>query len=424
MSFEEYLPAGHPLFALCGNAPCLVSYLDQHRDLIRELADIDDYAQKAKPYSVLLQEGLAIVSRGSHTVEEALHALRIFKYREVIRIACQDLRQEIPFEDIGRQTADVASVALEMSVQLAISILGYDSKIRDCFCVLGLGKLGGSDLNFSSDVDIQYLFQFPQQSEDEHEFVIQIKKIADMVTHLMQQRTSDGIVYRVDLDLRPEGKNGPLVNSLEAILTYYEVRGAPWERSALIKARAVAGNPKIAEEFSENCRPFVYPRSIDAGIIKDLKAMKAKIDASLPSHQRAGTDQFHLKLGRGGIREVEFFVSAFQLIYGGHHSHHSREGRTHPLVGHHTLDVLKALGEMKIIPVSDEKILREGYIFLRRVENRVQMKDERQTHVLPQSPEDVRILSRQMGYNDPSDFLNVLAQHTAGIAACFDQLNP
>jgi glutamate-ammonia-ligase adenylyltransferase len=235
-------------------------------------------------------------------------------------------------------------------------------------------------------------------------------RVSETLTALLHDRTEDGFVFRVDLDLRPEGKSGVIVNSIDALTSYYEVSGAAWERAALTKARPVAGDSELGHETLRQISPFVFPRLIDTNAVADLKAMKSKINAELKKNKGGG---FHVKLGAGGIREIEFFVTAFQLIYG---------GKDPEFRERHTLTALRLLSRKGLVPAEDAARLQDAYLFLRRIENRLQMEEERQTHRLPTTAADLEALARRMGFSGSGPFVESLLSQTEFVAACFERL--
>ncbi len=401
-----------PFLHLLGNSKFLFQHLLGDSDLLADLTDSSSL-KKPKGKARMAQELSRDFSRFSGDLRSAQRLLRRFKYREIIRIAVRELSGRGSFDEMGREIADVASVSLEQAWQAARRILREGKDLQQPFTILGLGKLGGIDLNFSSDVDLLYVYGLPDSevtmewSQGCHHY---FTRLAEMITTLMQDRTEDGIVFRVDLNLRPEGRSGPLVNSLDALVGYYEIAGQPWERAALIKARSVAGDEGLGREIATRLEPFVYPKATDLSAIGELKKMKEKINQEL---QRNRTPTYHVKLGKGGIREIEFFVSAFQLLYGG------REMR---LREQNTLAALQILGEIGLVPASDAVPLRDAYIFLRRIENFLQMEDEGQVHALPADAAELRALARKMGFSETPEFQEALRQKTDFVNACFERL--
>lgn len=312
---------------------------------------------------------------------------------EMYRIGARDLLGLAALDETVTsltQLADVAiTLALDHSRMLLVrqggDAIGTDGKPLG-FVVLGMGKLGGQELNFSSDVDLVYMYESDAVAEGSRPAREFFTHLASAVTRAVGDMTSDGVVFRVDLRLRPEGINGLPVNSVEVALDYYEGWGDTWERGALAKARPVAGDLALGERFLAELEPFIYRRHLDYDTIEDLRGMKDRIDAEL-ALQKPGTR--NVKIGRGGIRELEFVVQVLQLIHGGHVPNVRGAGTRR------AIDALEAEG---LLSSGEAAELRAAYLFLRNVEHAVQVEEKRQTQTLPQRPEGLRALARRLGY--------------------------
>ena len=263
--------------------------------------------------------------------------------------------------------------------------------------VIGMGKLGGNELNFSSDIDIIYFYESDKgetsgirDSSGDMKGVISLhaffNKLGEMISKALSQVTEDGFVFRVDVGLRPEGKSGDMAVSLRSAEIYYESWGQSWERTAMLKARPVAGSLELGEQLLKTLQPFVYRKYLDYNLIEDMKDMKQKIDASLTRSMEGETN---LKLGRGGIREIEFFIQALQLVYAGKNPH---------LRERNSLKALDTLLAARLISEEDHLRLSDAYRFLRTVEHRIQVVQERQTHNLPTKDDEILALSRRSGF--------------------------
>ncbi|GAF68184.1 unnamed protein product, partial [marine sediment metagenome] len=247
----------------------------------------------------------------------------------------------------------------------------------------------------SSDIDIQYVYFSSRGGSTgtrgadgvvrgavpNHEFFV---RLAAMITRALNEATADGFVFRVDLGLRPEGRSGPLANAVRHLELYYESWGQTWERAALLRARPVAGDLGLGGELLERLIPFVYRRYLDYPAIEEIKEMKLRIDREA-AHRRGGWDA---KLGRGGIREIEFTCHALQLIYG---------GRNPRLRERNTLRAIEKLGRHSLLAEDDERGLKEAYVFLRNLEHRLQLLHERQSHTLPEAQREIAVLARRLG---------------------------
>ena len=295
---------------------------------------------------------------------------------------------------------------------------GEESGQAQHMIVIGMGKLGGAELNVSSDIDL--IFIYPEEGEtvtteadqrplSNHEFFIRLGKklIADL-----SEVTDDGFTFRVDMALRPNGGSGPLAASFSMLENYLMVQGREWERYAWVKARAVTGRSEDIAALDAIVRPFVYRRYLDFGAIDALRSMHAQIRAEVIRQETRHPERtVNVKLGRGGIREIEFLAQVFQLIRG---------GRDPELRDRSTRKTLRTLSEKKLFPSSTIDQLFDDYVFLRNIEHRVQYLDDAQTHVLPSSVEDQLIIANMAGFTDVAAMVAELNQRQARVAAQFD----
>ena len=269
------------------------------------------------------------------------------------------------------------------------------------FCVLGLGKLGGQELNFSSDIDVLYLYEGEGHCRKEGspgvftnvEFYT---KVAETMTGMLQAQTADGFLFRVDVRLRPEGAYGPLVRSLASLEHYYAAAGQTWERMALIKARPVAGDLTLGAELLEGLHAFRYPRHPPPSLLAEVAAMKVRTEKEILGARTLDRD---VKSGPGGIREIEFIAQAFQLLHAGRYPF---------LQTHSTTAALNQLVRYRLIQVQEAVFLVEAYWFLRRVEHAIQMREEHQTHALPADPAEIPAIAHTVGFAAPEEFLRRL----------------
>jgi glutamate-ammonia-ligase adenylyltransferase len=263
---------------------------------------------------------------------------------------------------------------------------------RSGFTVLGFGKLGGGELNLSSDVDLVYLYASDRgrTSRRRHAALRAdfAQQLARRLTAALGETTPEGIVYRVDLRLRPEGRSGPVAGSLASFERYYRTRGATWERLALLKVRPVAGDHELGALFLQRVRSFVFDRPFGHEAVRDVLRMKHAGDRRVAER---GESQRDVKLGVGGIREVELVVQALQVKHG------RRLGALH---AKGTLEALHALRDARLLPAPEADCLRLAYLFLRDLENKLQLVDDAQVHALPRSHEELRFLARRLGYRD------------------------
>lgn len=334
-------------------------------------------------------------------ISHMMKALRLFKKRYLLRITLRDITGEssllTSLDELTFLAEVIISTALRWSLEHNQTRFGEpaDSVIT----IIGLGKLGGEELNYSSDVDLVAVYDndegqtagIPSPSGivfnkiSNHEFYC---KVIEFLNKLLSSQTEDGIAYRVDLRLRPQGQKGDIALPLKSYRTYYESWGRTWERMALIRARPVAGDAALGRAFIQAIEPFVWKKTIDYSEIEEIRGLKKKIDTTV--------ERDDIKRGYGGIREVEFFIQTFQLLYAGDNS---------SLKSYRILNAIQALKWMNLVPGRDLTILWGNYLYLRRIEHYLQMKEDLQTHTLPASAGDLESLSRQMGFTSQNDFL-------------------
>jgi glutamate-ammonia-ligase adenylyltransferase len=347
--------------------------------------------------------------------EEAARELRAAKYREMLRIGVKDLLGAAPLAETVRELSALAEASIDAAAAAAFAILrrrhgvplertGHGMTRPARFCVLGLGKLGGEELNYSSDVDLLYLYSHHQgrttgrpsplggftDALENHAFFV---RMGELVTRLVGERTNDGIVFRVDLRLRPEGESGELAYSLHSLETYYQSWGRLTDRLALLKARPVGGDRRLGEDLLRRVVPFVWPRHLDYSALEEIGELKRRIDLHEGDAPGPGGLPRDIKLGRGGIREVEFVVQSLQLVHG---------GRTPALRERGTLRAISRLAENGYLSERDAALLSDSYAVLRAAEHRVQLVEERQTHELPRDPEALARLAHTMGFRAPA----------------------
>ncbi|MCC2638930.1 MAG: bifunctional glutamine-synthetase adenylyltransferase/deadenyltransferase [Moraxellaceae bacterium] len=345
-----------------------------------------------------------------------MRELRLYRQRAMLRWIYRDVNGLASVPELTRELSDCADAAmgaaLAWSEQKLLALhgepVGEDSGAVQRLCVIGMGKLGAQELNLSSDIDL--IFIYPEAGETRGPGVISNQeffvRLGQRIIRLLDTVTGDGFVFRVDMRLRPWGDGSALASSYAAMETYYEQHGREWERYALIKARACAGNLVEGRELLASLRPFVFRRYLDFGAFESLREMKAMIEREV---RRKGMEN-NVKLGRGGIREVEFTAQAFQLIRG---------GVDRRLQQRELLPILQLLGETGLLPAQAVADLRDAYFFLRTVEHRIQALHDRQTQELPSTAEAQQRLALGLGFADWPSFLAVLDRHRGLVDAQF-----
>lgn len=347
-----------------------------------------------------------------------LTAVRQIRHRETVRIAWRDLTGAAELVETLQTTSDLAD-ALVGSVlawwhQELVSKHGQPlsrAGVPQRMLVLGMGKLGGRELNFSSDIDL--IFAFPESGEtdgrrnlDNQTF---FTRVGQKLINTLGQVTADGFAYRVDMRLRPFGEVGALALSFDAMEHYYQTHGREWERYAMVKARVMAGDVQEGQELMERLRPFVYRRYLDYGSIEQLREMKLMINREA---LRKGKQQ-DVKLGKGGIREIEFTAQVFQLMRG---------GRERALQERNLLKTLDILEQTQLLSSQDASQLREAYQFLRCAENRIQMWKDEQAHALPTEPEQQQLMAASLGFADWAGFMQVLDSYREQVSLIFKRI--
>jgi glutamate-ammonia-ligase adenylyltransferase len=328
-----------------------------------------------------------------------LRAFRRFRQRQMLRIGTNDIIRDRPLEEITRDISRVADTALEVALAAALRHLSgrfgepYTSSGQPARCVvLAFGKLGGKELNYSSDIDLMFLYDEEGATRGKRVNGLSnddfFARVVGEVVRLLSAHTDRGQAYRVDLRLRPEGNRGPLARSLASTLAYYDTLGRTWERQALIKVRPVAGNMRLGEDFLKAIEPFVYRKYLSVAEINEIKAQKRRIEQKTG---RAGESDTDVKTGHGGIRDVEFTIQFLQLLNG---------GDLPEVRQRNTLKAMQALERVGCLTDQEYRVLDDAYRFLRKLEHRLQIMFDLQTHALPQGQEELRKLALRMGYTE------------------------
>src|SRR6266571_3408487 len=340
---------------------------------------------------------------GDSIASENFRALRLWKSREMVRIALRELANVAPLEETTGELSQIAEICIRRVFE------HWDAELRRRygspkaeFAILALGKLGGGELNHSSDVDLLFLYSDEGELTPHisyHEF---FNRLGKRILETFSTPHGAGSLFRVDLRLRPEGSAGPLARSLESMENYYAGFGETWERIALIKARGIAGGRELAYEFSRQHQSFIYPKSTTRDLLDEIAHIKHRIERDIVGTANLERD---VKLGRGGIRDIEFIVQTLQLIHAARHPFLQEPSM---------LKALRALRELDLLPTNEVLTLDNTYRFLRRVEHRLQIEAEQQTHVVPREPEALRRLALSLRFSSSEDFTAALHEIFAG----------
>lgn len=338
--------------------------------------------------------------------------LRLQRQAVALVTAIADLAGAWDLARVTRILSDFADSALDIAIAAAFAERVPDAPVQG-FAVIGLGKHGGQELNYSSDIDPIFLYDPETLPKREREDVADSAvRIGRRVIELLSARDENGYVFRVDMRLRPSPEVTPIAIPVEAAISYYESSALAWEQAAFIRSRAAAGDKPLGEYFLKSIQPFVWRRSLDFGQLANIRKMSGQIRDHYHKGQRLGPG-YDLKRGRGGIRECEFFAQAHQLIHG---------GRDPGLRMADTRDALAALAERERIGRDEAATLSSAYELLRTIEHRLQMLDDRQTHSLPENSADLDRAARLHGLTDGGALVALLEPVVIGVGAIYDGL--
>lgn len=408
LQFPASADGGAMLRCICGASPFLESCAIAEQGFVRDLWE----SGPDKCVNTIIARLLSLPTDSPEP--EVGHALRRARRRIALAVGLADIGGVWSLRQVTGALSEFARAACSVALRAQLARLSADGAFTgggapeedSGLIVIGMGKLGGGELNYSSDIDLILLYD-PDVAPlaDRHAAPSHFMRLARRFVELLAAPTAEGRVFPVDLRLRPDPVSMPLVISTKAALEYYAKRGQTWERAAMIKARPVAGDIAAGKRFLERLESFVWRDSLDFATVQELHETKRRIDAQHRGGQIGEAGQ-NLKLGRGGIREIEFFAQAHQLAWGG-------TDRSLRLIG--TCDSLAALAASGRIPASASEQLSAAYEFLRRVEHRIQMVGDRQTHSLPKSEADYESLARFLGYAGSREFREALTGHLRSV---------
>jgi glutamate-ammonia-ligase adenylyltransferase len=365
------------LLVVLGTSEALGDFLARHPEVV---ADLSSSALSPTPIPLDLRREQMLAAT---TADE----LRVAYHRKLLHIAARDLTALTTFEQSSAELADLAVATLGAALEIARAELGGDAPCR--FTIMAMGKTGGRELNYLSDVDVIFVYDGPDGGDD-HAANTAATKLASAVMRLCREHTGEGTIWEVDANLRPEGSAGPLVRSLASHVAYYERWATTWEFQALMKARFAAGDEQLGQAYLDALSPMIWSASTRPNFVADLRAMRRRVIDNIPAAHR----DRQLKLGAGGLRDVEFAVQLLQLVHG-----RADESLRSPT----TLEALRALTEGGYVGRRDGAAMEDAYEFLRTLEHRIQLYRLRRGHIVPEDPEDLRRLGRSMGFRqDPA----------------------
>lgn len=351
------------------------------------------------------------------TVEAAKQRLRRMRHQALVRTALRELYAQADVDQTAREWSHVAAVCTDHAVAVAETMVESRHGIptdehgkRVPLVVLGLGKLGGEELNLGSDIDVCFFYGTDEGAAGTRTLHEHFARVGTIVADLLEDTTDEGFAFRVDLRLRPEGSRGPIANSLASAERYYETWGRTWERAALLRARPIAGDLSFGDLLLDTLRPFVYRRSVDPRIAVEMAQMLERA-----RREQLQDERRDLKLGRGGIREAEFFVQSLQLVWGGRHR---------SLQVTNTLQAVARLRALGLLSHREAQMFGDAWALLRRVEHRVQVMCTYPTHLLPDDSVRQHALARSLGYPSFDALEAALTRARDTIRSLFSSLFP
>ncbi len=334
--------------------------------------------------------------------------LRFWKGREMVRIALREVAGAAPLEETLVELSQLADICLTTVFE------HWDEEFRKRWgapeselAIFGLGKLGGRELNHSSDVDLIFVYSEEGNLTANFSYHEWFTRLGNKIIETFASSDPAGSLFRVDLRLRPEGSAGPLVRSLESMENYYAGFGETWERLALIKARWICGDRELAYEFLRQHQTFIFPRNPTPDLLDEIALIKRRIERDIVGHENL---ERNVKLGVGGIREIEFVVQALQLLHGARHPFLQETS---------TLKALRGIAELEFLPQEDAQKLEAAYRFFRRVEHRLQIEGEQQTHTVPEPGPALQLLAQSLGFTEENQLLAALRREMQAVRAIF-----
>ena len=360
------------VLVVLGTSEALGAFLAQHPEFIEELA-----GDTLSPTPLPLAERRAVMESATDADE-----LRVTYRRMLLRIAARDLTALTSFEESSAELADLAVATLGAALRIAREDEADADTCR--LAIIAMGKTGGRELNYLSDVDVIFVHE-PADGADEQKAVEAATRLAAATMRLCSEHTAEGVIWEVDANLRPEGRDGALVRTLASHVSYYERWASTWEFQALLKARFAAGDEELAQAYLDAVSPMVWSVSTRDNFVPDVRSMRRRVVENIPSQHR----DRELKLGAGGLRDVEFAVQLLQLVHG-----RADESLRSPT----TLKALTALIDGGYVGRRDGAAMEEAYEFLRTLEHRIQLHRLRRTHMVPDDAEDLRRIGRSMGF--------------------------
>src|SRR5215475_843844 len=399
------------LFAYLKEAPAITELLLKTLGGSPYMSEILDSIRKKRAIERELIQTLKVLENEN----QQLDYLRFFKRREMLHIGVRDLLRLCSVEQTLTALSVLAEALISAAYWICASALRREYGIRGNaftdFTILAMGKLGGSELNFSSDVDLTFIYGSEPETAGSVEAFDYFRRLCQKITSALNDLTGEGYVYRVDLRLRPEGHGSKIVNSFEDYRRYFRSRLRTWERLALLKAWPVAGSRELGRKFLKAAAEYIYELPFESKALEDVRQMKRQIDQEM---LRRNQQERNVKLGTGGIREIELITQTLQVRFG---------ARFPDIRERNTMAALGSLYTHSIISSEERDILCKAYLFLRDVENKLQMVNDAQTHSLPRAYEELNACARLLGYSGAEPFLRQYQYHTGHVSRIFASID-
>src|SRR5436190_10080277 len=405
----EQFPLGEPalLHLISVSSVCAARFI-LHPKILLWLSRPEISTEPRHAQAMLV--GLQRIAEGSAFAGN-FRALRFWKGREMTRIALREIAATATLEETTAELSQLAEICVrEVYTYWDCELRSRRGGPDTAFAILGLGKLGGRELNHSSDIDVIFVYGEEGQVSPNLTYHEWFNQLGAKIIETFAAHDPAGALFRIDLRLRPEGTAGPLARSIDSMENYYAGFGETWERLALIKARGIAGSRELAYEFLRQHQPFIFPKSPTRDVLEEIGGIKRRIERDLVGHENIERD---VKLGAGGIREIEFVVQALQLLHGARHAFLQETS---------TLKALPVLAQLELIPGGEAHALEAAYRFLRRVEHRLQIEAEQQIHTIPENGEALDRLARSLGFSTRGEFQVALREHMQKVRAVFHRI--
>jgi glutamate-ammonia-ligase adenylyltransferase len=383
------------LITLFADSQFLTDLFLQRPELIDTLIRVD-LTRVEKTKTEMLHELRATLGARDNDLEAKLNAIRRYKTEEFIRIGLHDLGGSIELVPALQQLSDLAEACLQAALDLTLAELSekYGAVTNGKFAIIGGGKFGAREIDYNSDLDLVFIYQAAEDAQSAggsqgklpaHEFFV---RVGQKLPTYLSAPTEEGIAYKIDMQLRPSGKSGPVVCPLDAYRDYHKTASQLWERQALIKTRFIAGDPSLGKAVEKIIERCAYGSGLPADGVSEIHHLRMRMEREL-----AGEDdsRFNLKKGRGGLVDIEFLTQMLQLAHG----HRLPKVRQRA-----TLDALKALGEGKILPARQCQLLANGYLFLRRLDHRLRLERDQSIDAFDAEPGRVDGIAKALGYGD------------------------